>query len=264
MFQCCQSPLRRGIRYIASLGLSAEVAGIVRMRGLAINLPGTIYGFNDIHGPDPLFFIVTFIGFIFCLSLHEAAHAFCAYRLGDTGPRSAGRISLSPFAHIDPLALILGMFLSLGVIPIAWTKPVPVNVSRLRGGRFSETIVAFSGPLVNVLLGFVLALILRYSGIPINDRSALGILGQILLYLCQLNLILFAFNLIPIPPLDGWGILRGILPQRWIVKMYWLELYGPLILLAFIFFVPFLIRYDLLGQLGWLIANFVNNFVYGL
>ena len=229
-----------------------------------IDLPRTIFLF------DPLYFAVTLFGFIVCVSLHHAAQAFVADRLGDRTARNERRLSLSPFVQLDALSLVLGTFLALGVIPIGWGKPVPLNAMRLKGGRASEALVALAGPLVNLLLAGLLALAYHGAGLDkVLQTGSLYVVGQITVYLIQLNLILFAFNLIPIPPLAGWSILHAFLPSAWLVRLFWLERWGVAILMVYMFvirsFMPIIngTRFDPLGLLGWFIANYFGG-LFGL
>ncbi len=153
--------------------------------------------------------IVFYIGvLIFSIIIHEVMHGVAADRLGDPTARYAGRLTLNPIPHIDLWgSIIIPTVLVLTNSPIffGYAKPVPYNPYNLRPGRFSEAIVAFAGPLSNAAIAIALALVLR-----------LGIVGPeagTLLYIgILINVMLFFFNLIPIPPLDGSKVLEAILP----------------------------------------------------
>lgn len=180
-------------------------------------------------------FLVFFPIFLFSLSFHEAAHAWMANRLGDSTARLMGRLTLNPLAHIDWIGTVLFplmMFLMPGLLLFGWAKPVPVDAYHLRGGRKGHLKVAAAGPLSNIILALILAALLHgliRTSLPLDTLS---ILAQILETGVYLNLMLAFFNLIPIPPLDGSGILGGILPVKYLAAFENLGRYGFLILLA--------------------------------
>ena len=154
------------------------------------------------------------IGFaivIVALTIHEAAHAWTADRLGDPTARLLGRVSLNPLVHIDPIGTILLPLLAMfsGLPILGWAKPVPVNISRLRHHRRDFMIVAAAGPISNFLQAFVIAAVFR----TLYDPSASDLLPAILKDAVTTNLILAFFNLIPIPPLDGGNVLAGLVPE---------------------------------------------------
>ncbi|MBI2049567.1 site-2 protease family protein [Candidatus Roizmanbacteria bacterium] len=165
-----------------------------------------------------LIFILTTIGIlIFSAILHEVAHGFVAERLGDPTARLAGRLTLNPKSHIDPLmSLALPFILMLSGSPIILgaAKPVPVDPFNLRDGRKDLAIVALSGPLTNVILAILASLLIKtlpYLGfIPFETSSFIYFL---LLQIVHLNLLLGIFNLVPIPPLDGSKIASLLLPK---------------------------------------------------
>ena len=151
------------------------------------------------------------IGFaivIVALTIHEAAHAWTADRLGDPTARLLGRVSLNPLVHIDPIGTILLPLLAMfsGLPMLGWAKPVPVNISRLRHHRRDFMIVAAAGPISNLLQAFVLPGCSARS----TTRSASDLLPAILKDAVTTNLSLAFFNLIPIPPLDGGNVLAGL------------------------------------------------------
>lgn len=180
-------------------------------------------------------FLVFFPVFLFSLSFHEASHAWMANRLGDPTAKLMGRLTLNPLAHIDWIGTVLFplmMFLLPGLLLFGWARPVPVDSRNLRGGRKGHLKVAAAGPVSNVLLACLFAGII-HGLIHIPVRSAtLGLLAQILETGVILNLMLAAFNLIPIPPLDGSGVVEGILPARYLAGYERFTRYGFLILIA--------------------------------
>jgi Zn-dependent protease len=160
------------------------------------------------------------------LPFHEFSHALAAYRLGDPTAKFMGRLTLNPFAHLDPLGSLLILLAGFG-----WAKPTPYNPYNLQGGRSGEAIVGFAGPASNLVLATAAAIPLRY--IVASDVSVPVEVVQVLFLFLQINVILMIFNLVPIPPLDGSKILFAFLdPQTERQVRPFLEQYGFLILIA--------------------------------
>lgn len=155
--------------------------------------------------------LVDFSIVIVALTIHEAAHAWTADKLGDPTARLLGRVSLNPVVHIDPIGTILLPLLAMfsGLPILGWAKPVPVNISRLRHHRRDFMIVAAAGPVSNFLQALAVAAVFR----AIYDPTASDLLPAILRSAVTTNLILAFFNLIPIPPLDGGNVLAGLVPE---------------------------------------------------
>jgi len=165
---------------------------------------------------------------LIALSFHEFAHGFVAYRLGDPTPKMQGRLTLNPMKHLDPIGTLLLIIAHFG-----WAKPVQVNPYYFEGDRRrGMMIVALAGPFANVVLAYLGALFLGLMFKEILPYN--GLVAQFLQDLVQINLILAAFNLIPVPPLDGSKILAGILPGETAGFFYRIEQYGPLILMLLI------------------------------
>jgi len=171
--------------------------------------------------------------------LHEFSHAFAAYRLGDSTARWQGRLTLDPRRHFDPLGgamLIISSILGFGV---GWAKPTPVNPYNLRYGRRGESLVALAGPLSNLVIAAVIAIPLRFIAnsdelmTTIASSTVTAVVWNVVFYLFAINISLFVFNLLPIPPLDGWKVLLGLVDARTAYSLRQFEQYG-LILLAFI------------------------------
>jgi Zn-dependent protease len=178
---------------------------------------------------DPEFFAATVIAFVLAITIHEFMHAWSAFQLGDTTAASQGRITLNPVSHFDPLGFIFMILLALGIGFIAWGRPVPVNPNRLRYGKYGYGLTALAGPASNLVLATAMILPLRLFGTELTGFA--GLLASQIIFL---NLLLAAFNLIPIPPLDGSKILAGILPDFWFPYMARLDQYGFGILLVLI------------------------------
>ena len=164
------------------------------------------------------------------LTVHEAAHAWTADRLGDPTARMLGRVSLNPIVHIDPIGTLLlpAIAIASGFPILGWAKPVPVNTSRLREPRRDFMLVAAAGPGSNVLLAIVCAAL--YSALP-GDGLAAALLNATV----RINIFLAVFNMIPVPPLDGGNVLAGLLPREGAAVFESMRPYGVLILYALMF-----------------------------
>ncbi|HXE80045.1 MAG TPA: site-2 protease family protein [Vicinamibacterales bacterium] len=177
--------------------------------------------------------LIAFAVLLASLSVHEAAHAWTAWRLGDPTARLLGRVSLNPAVHVDPIGTLLFPLIAIvtGLPVIGWAKPVPVNVHRLANGRRDFLLVAAAGPASNLALAVLAALAWRVIG-P-GAAAAVDPGNPVLLFvyiLLNLNVLLAVFNMIPIPPLDGGNVLAGILPDRLAEAFDRLRPYGFLVL----------------------------------
>lgn len=173
--------------------------------------------------------------FLFSLSFHEAAHAYAAHKMGDDTAKQLGRMTLNPLPHIDIVGTILFpllMILMPGFLFFGWAKPVPVNFYNLRGGRKGHLRVAAAGPISNLILALIFVAALHF----LVNFAAVDKLTQILYGMFHLgvylNFMLAFFNLIPIHPLDGSGIMEGLLPQKYLYTFHKLGRYGFLILIV--------------------------------
>ena len=166
------------------------------------------------------------------LSVHEAAHAWTADRLGDRTARLLGRITLNPLAHIDWIGTVLFPLLALwsGLPLLGWAKPVPVNMHNLRAPRRDFGIIAAAGPASNIVLAVIGALILRavYDPAATGQHLLFGILAQFV----ALNVILAVFNMIPVPPLDGGNVIGGLVGESMARAIDQLRPYGFIIIYA--------------------------------
>ena len=179
---------------------------------------------------------------ILAITLHEASHGFVALRFGDDTALQAGRVTFNPIRHIDPFGtIILPIMLliaSSGTMAFGAAKPVPVNFGRLRPWRLGVISVAFAGPGSNLILAFVSALLLHL--VPAGSGEVGEWIVNALIASMRINLILFFFNLIPIPPLDGGRILVAVLPENLARPVAQLERAGFIIIVLALFALPLL------------------------
>ena len=177
--------------------------------------------------------------------VHEVAHGYMAYRLGDDTARMSGRLTLNPIKHLDLFgSIILPLLLILtnsGFI-IGWAKPVPYNPNNLRNYRRGTFLVAISGVLANILIAIIFGLLIRIAptlGLPsyLSNTTTFQPFYKISTIIVFMNLVLAVFNLIPIPPLDGSKVLFSLLSPKYRYLENFLEKYGLILLLLFIIFV---------------------------
>lgn len=183
---------------------------------------------------DPVSLIFYVAVLIVSVIAHELAHGFAAEMLGDPTARLAGRLTLNPLNHLDPIGSLLvpALSLSLGGFVFGWAKPVPYNPYNLKGGKMAEAIVAGAGIFTNLVLAIVFALLIRFLGASLS--ASFITLAEVVVIT---NIVLAIFNLVPIPPLDGSKLLFALLPFRFHDFQIWLERWGFVILLFFIFFL---------------------------
>lgn len=185
---------------------------------------------------DPLTFILLAIPLMYSVVLHELAHGWVAWRMGDPTAKWQGRLSLNPLRHLDPVGTIMLLIVGFG-----WARPVPVNFNYIRDTKKGLILVSSAGIITNMLLAF-LAFFLYRMLTPAPGE----VMAKLLSYMAQINIMLAAFNLIPIPPLDGSKIVMGFLPERLGYSFSRFEPYGFFIIIGLLF----------LGALNPLIAFF--------
>jgi Zn-dependent protease len=197
-------------------------------------------------------FIFSIVILIMSVVVHEVSHGYAADALGDPTPRLQGRLTLNPLKHLDLFGSVLFPALSymVGGIIFGWAKPVMINPYNLKARKWGEAIVAFAGPLSNILLAVVFSMLIRFAS-PLGLSQAFVTFSMTIVVM---NIVLAIFNLIPIPPLDGSKILFAILPARFMHIRMKLEQYGFMIVLLFIIFM---------GSLLNPIINFLLNILVG-
>ena len=178
---------------------------------------------------------------LLAITLHEAAHAWMAWRLGDDTAMRLGRVTMNPLKHIDPFGTVLlpGLLLLSGMPAFGYAKPVPVLAHRLQEPKSDMVWVAAAGPGMNILMAIGAALLLNF--VAGEQTGISGWLANVLLVMMYFNVFLAALNMLPIPPLDGGRVVTGLLPDDWSRKFAQIEPYGFFIIIG-LFMVPFLTR----------------------
>lgn len=190
----------------------------------------------DIFSKEGLItFLYTLPALVLSLSIHEYAHAWVAYKLGDISQKIRGRLTLNPLAHIDPIG-----FIAIMLIGVGWGKPVTVDDRNFKDSRKGMMLTALAGPASNLLLAILVTIILKLLMVfgvlnTMVNSNVGGITLNMLLYVIQFNIVFGIFNLIPLPPLDGSKVLAYFLPQRARGFMYTLERYSFIIILIIYF-----------------------------
>ncbi|WP_316896492.1 site-2 protease family protein [Pseudodesulfovibrio indicus] len=202
----------------------------------------------DITAQDIQLYLIMAPGLLVALVFHEVAHGFVAYLLGDPTAKSAGRLTLNPLKHLDPIGTLAFFFVQFG-----WARPVPVNARYFKNPRKGMMYTAMAGPGVNFALAALFAL-------AFHVMVAFGVSGQnpiyaVAYYAVFVNLILGAFNLLPIPPLDGSNVVAYFLPPQAAYKFMSLSRYGFIILIGIIL----LGRFTGFSLVGRIILPFVRG-----
>lgn len=173
----------------------------------------------------PLTFILLVIPLLYSIIIHELAHGWVAYKMGDSTAKWLGRLSLNPVKHIDPIGSLMLLIFGFG-----WAKPVPVNFANLHDLRKGLIFVSSAGIAANIILAFLSLLTIRlFSPLPFES------LDIMLSYMARINIMLASFNLIPIPPLDGSKILMGFTTGRFRYTLQSLEPYGMFIIIGLLY-----------------------------
>lgn len=199
---------------------------------------------------DPLTFVLLAIPLLYSIIIHELAHGWVAYKMGDSTAKWLGRLSLDPRQHLDPIGT-----LALFIVGFGWAKPVPVNFNNLHQQRKGLILVSAAGIAANIILAFLSFLALRFFSPVLSDRFYI-----MLTFMGRINIMLASFNLIPIPPLDGSKILMGFSTLRFQHTLQRIEPYGMFILIGLLFmgwldYPIALIQQIIVGIIGLLIPR---------
>ncbi|OGG02956.1 hypothetical protein A2W14_02150 [Candidatus Gottesmanbacteria bacterium RBG_16_37_8] len=178
---------------------------------------------------NPLSFVIFAILLLVVVSIHEFSHALSADRLGDPTPRLAGRLTLNPLSHLDPIGTLLFLLAGFG-----WGKPVPFDPFNLHHPKKDAAIISFAGPLSNLVMAIIASLILRFL-IFSPAISISFLVSDLFVSFIRLNILLAIFNLIPVHPLDGFKVVAGLLPEKYYHDWLELERYGIIFLMLLIF-----------------------------
>lgn len=203
--------------------------------------------------------ITRLVTLIIALTLHEFAHAFVADRLGDPTPGLAGRLTLNPLRHLDPMGSLMLILAGFG-----WAKPVPIDPSALRRRTPAGVMwVSLAGPLTNLCLALLAALLLRSRVLPaVSSASFLPSPLQFFFEFTFINLALFLFNILPLSPLDGDKVIEFLLPPQWRSTFAALRPYGPLFLILLVFILPRL-GVNLFAQVFYVPLNSLMRLLLG-
>ena len=194
---------------------------------------------------DPLAFALIAIPLLFSVIIHEVAHGWVAYRMGDPTAKRLGRLTLNPLKHLDPIGTLMLFLAGFG-----WAKPVPVNFNNISDMRKGLIFVSSAGIVANILFAFFSMMFIR-----LFSTSFSGIAGILVYYVVEINITLAALNLIPIPPLDGSKILMGIVWERPPYLLTRLEPYGFFIIIGFLYLG---ILDPLIALFRWIIGTLIG------
>lgn len=209
---------------------------------------------------NPATLISRIITLIIALTVHEFSHAFVATQFGDSTPERAGRLTLNPLRHLDPIGSLMLVLAGFG-----WAKPVPINPYVIRqNNKAGVMLVSIAGPVSNLLMAILASILLRLNLFPVSFQAS-GIFptpGYFLVEFIYTNVALFLFNMLPLAPLDGEKVLEFFLPNSWKGALQAFRQYGPFLLLALIFIGPRL-GFDLFGVIIRRPLMAIVNFLIG-
>jgi Zn-dependent protease len=192
---------------------------------------------------NPLVFVLVAIPLLYSIIIHEVAHGWVANKMGDPTAKWLGRLSLNPIKHLDPIGTLMLLVFGFG-----WAKPVPVNFNNLHDTRRGLIFVSSAGVVANIILAFFSFFLLRLL-------SPSEVISTILYYMAHINIMLAAFNLIPIPPLDGSKILMGFSSRRFQYSLARLEPYGMFIIIGLLYLG---VLNPLIAFFQWIILAFIG------
>ncbi|MDO5328509.1 MAG: site-2 protease family protein [Coriobacteriia bacterium] len=216
-------------------------------------------GFPTINIEYLISIAISILCFVPALVLHEVAHGFAAYKLGDPTAKRAGRLSLNPLKHIDIFGtVILPLLLMLMKWPvIGYAKPVPYNPSYFKDPRRGDLIVGLAGPSANLIMALIAAAI-AWLTTSLNNYY----LMLFLFNFAAINLFLMFFNLLPIPPLDGSSIFAILIPRKYLPKYYKIQHYAMPIFMILILIVPYVLNFNPIGLYLNLTAGNLLNLIF--
>lgn len=209
--------------------------------------------FNIFSKEGLISFLYTLPALLFCLSVHEFAHAYTAYKLGDRTQKAMGRLTLNPFSHID-----IAGFICIALFGFGWGKPVMIDDRNFKNKAAGNALTAFAGPCSNIIMAILFTIILKIlliTGVILPTMNSVvgSIILNMLILTIQFNVVFAIFNLIPIPPFDGSRILYFFLPAKGREYMYKIEQYSFIIVLVI-----------LVTGIGSKLVSPIVNFVLGL
>jgi Zn-dependent protease len=200
------------------VGLAALALLFLYQAGI-LGSSGGITGYLQDVGPR-------LVALFAAITIHEFSHGLVATWFGDGTPRRAGRLTLNPLKHLDPIGTIMILIRA----PIGWGRPMPINPGEMRSPNLGWALSSLAGPVSNILAASVVTLVVANVALP-NDPYVRNFVGLLI----QINVLLAVFNLLPLPPLDGFGVLYGLSPRPIKIGLLPLLKYGPFILLLFLF-----------------------------